>query len=156
MILSLDTNVLVDLMRPNRPHVRNRMRQAVADGADLKVSTVVAHELVLGAHRSARREHHLEMVGALLGEMTIEAWGWEDALATGRLRAELQAGGREVGAYDTMIAGQALARGWTVITADYLDFARFDGLPIIDWSDPSGPIDVRAAMARLRRPPTED
>lgn len=152
MILSLDTNVLVDLLRRARPQVRRHMQEAVASGASIKVSTVVAHELVLGAHRSARAQHQLELVGGLLAQMDLEAWSWEDALATGRLRSELEVYGRGVGAYDTMIAGQALARDWTIVTADVSDFARFRGLRILDWSNPAGPIDVTAAMARLRRP----
>lgn len=152
MILSLDSNVLVDLMRRARPQVRRHMQLAVASGAALKVSTVVAHELVLGAHKSGQAREQLELVGALLAQMEVEPWSWEDALATGRLRAELEIVGRGVGAYDTMIAGQALARDWIVVTADVVDFARFRGLQIIDWSDPSGPIDVTGAMARLRRP----
>jgi tRNA(fMet)-specific endonuclease VapC len=152
LILSLDSNVLVDLMRRERPQVRRHMQQAVASGAELKVSTVVAHELVLGAHKSGRAQHHLELIGAMLAQMEVEPWSWEDALSTGRLRAELEVVGRGVGAYDTMIAGQALARDWILVTADLADFARFRGLQLVDWSDPAGPIDVTGAMARLRRP----
>ena len=152
MILSLDTNVLVDLMRRARPQVRKHMGMALNSGATLRVSTVVAHELALGAYKSARIQHHLDLVASLLGQMDVEPWTWEDALATGRLRAGLEGSGRGVGAYDTMIAGQALARGWTVVTADMLDFGRFEGLHIIDWSDPAGPIDVTGAMASLPRP----
>jgi tRNA(fMet)-specific endonuclease VapC len=155
LILSLDSNVLVDLMRRGRPHVRRHMQQALASGAALKVSTVVAHELVLGAHRSARAQYQLELVGAMLAQMDVEPWSWEDALTTGRLRSELEVAGRGVGAYDTMIAGQALARDWIVVTADVKDFARFRGLQIVDWSDPAGPIDVTGAMARLRRLPED-
>lgn len=152
MILSLDSNVLVDLMRRGRPHVRRHMQEALESGAALKVSTVVAHELVLGAHKSGRVQQQLELVGATLAQMDVEPWSWDDALATGRLRAELEVVGRGVGAYDTMIAGQALARDWIVVTADVKDFARFKGLQIVDWSDPARVIDVTGAMARLRRP----
>jgi tRNA(fMet)-specific endonuclease VapC len=131
------------------------MQQALDVGATLKVSTVVAHELVLGAHKSGRVQRQLEMVGAMLAQMEVEPWSWEDAVATGRLRAELEGVGRGVGAYDTMIAGQALARDWILVTADVNDFARFGGLQIVDWSDPAGPIDVTGAMARLPRPPKD-
>jgi tRNA(fMet)-specific endonuclease VapC len=137
LILSLDSNVLVDVMRSSRPHVRERMRQAVAAGHTLKVSTVVAHELVLGAQKSGRFQQQILLVTELLREMEVEVWSWEDAMATGLLRAELEGGGRGIGAYDTMIAGQALARGWTVVTADVADFRRFPGLSIIDWSIPA-------------------
>ena len=40
----------------------------------------------------------------------------------------LQRAGTPIGAYDTMIAGQALRRGLTVITADADDFGRVDDL----------------------------
>jgi len=84
--------------------------------------------------------------------MEGEPWSWEDALATGRLRAELDVVGRGIGAYDTMITGHALSRGWIMVTADVADFARFKGLQIVEWSNPAGPIDVTGAMASLRRP----
>jgi tRNA(fMet)-specific endonuclease VapC len=131
------------------------MQQAVAAGASLKVSTLVAHELVMGAHRSARVQHHLELVGSVLAQMDVEPWSWDDALTTGRLRAEMEGDGRGVSAYDTLIAGQAIARGWTVVTTDVKDFIRFKGLQLIDWSNPAGPIDVKGAMASLRRPPED-
>jgi tRNA(fMet)-specific endonuclease VapC len=131
------------------------MQQAKESGATLKVSTVVAHELILGAHRSARVEHHLELIANILQEMDVEPWSWDDALATGRLRAEMEGDGRGASAYDALIAGQALARDWTVVTADVRDFARFKGLQLIDWSNPAGPIDVTAGMTSLRRPPKD-
>ena len=152
MILSLDTNVLVDLMRRARPQVRRHMDMALRSGATLRVSTVVAHELALGAYKSARVQFHLDLVSNLLSQMDVEPWSWEDAMATGRLRAGLESSGRGVGAYDTMIAGQALGRGWAVVTSDVLDFSRFEGLYIIDWSDPAGPIDVAGATPSLPYP----
>jgi tRNA(fMet)-specific endonuclease VapC len=39
-----------------------------------------------------------------------------------------------IGAYDTMIAGQAARRGLTVVTADTGDFARVDDLMWEDWA----------------------
>jgi tRNA(fMet)-specific endonuclease VapC len=132
------------------------MDQALEAGALLKVSTVVAHELVLGAHRSQRPEHQLTLVGRLLAKIALEPWSWEDALETGRLRSLMEGAGRGVGAYDTMIAGQAIARGWAIVTADVKDFIGFGGgLRILDWSDPSGPIDVTGSAVRLRRPPED-
>ncbi len=141
MILSLDSNVLVDLMRRPRPQVRRHMQEALREGAELVVSTVVAHELVLGAHRSARLEYQLALVERTLAQMRVESWSWDDALATGRLRAVIEGVGRGPGAYDTMIAGQAMARDWTVVTADIAGFSRFRGLRLIDWSDPAGPVE---------------
>lgn len=138
MNLSLDSNVIVDLLRGERPHVRARIGQAQADGDALLVSAIVVQELVMGAHRSARPEHHLRALDALLAALSVEPWTREDAEVSGKLRADCERAGRRMGAFDTLIAGQALARGWTLVTADVGDFERVDGLSILDWSDPTG------------------
>lgn len=125
-------------MRGEPVHVRERLRAAVDGGEPVVVSAVAAQELVLGAHLSARAAHHLRLLGELLSAFSIEPFGWDDAIATGRLRAERERQGRRLPAYDVMIAGQALARGWTVVTANLRDFWEVQGLMIQDWSDPSG------------------
>ncbi len=60
----------------------------------------------------------------------------EDAAAAGRVRADLAARGLMIGAYDLLIAGQALARGWMVVTANTREFTRVSGLAIEDWTEP--------------------
>ena len=53
------------------------------------------------------------------------------------VRANLRRRGLNIGAYDLLIAGQALARGWTVVTANTREFARIEGLNVIDWTAPA-------------------
>jgi tRNA(fMet)-specific endonuclease VapC len=60
-----------------------------------------------------------------------------DAEAAGRLRADLSLRGQTIGAYDLLIAGQGLARGWMVVTANTREFARAIGLTLEDWTAPS-------------------
>jgi tRNA(fMet)-specific endonuclease VapC len=50
------------------------------------------------------------------------------------LRAILEAQKQPIGPYDTLIAGQALARGYTLVTANYREFSRVEGLLWEDWS----------------------
>jgi len=59
-----------------------------------------------------------------------------DAEAAGRLRADLSSRGQMIGAYDLLIAGQGLARGWTVVTANTREFARATRLTLEDWTAP--------------------
>jgi predicted nucleic acid-binding protein len=40
-----------------------------------------------------------------------------------------------IGAYDLLIAGQALRRGLTVVTANTAEFGRVTGLSWQDWSN---------------------
>lgn len=58
----------------------------------------------------------------------------EDAVAAALIKANLAARGQMIGAYDLMIAGQALARGWTVVTGNTHEFSRVEGLKLEDWT----------------------
>jgi tRNA(fMet)-specific endonuclease VapC len=58
----------------------------------------------------------------------------EDAREAGRIRAELAADGTPIGPFDVLIAGQALARGLTLVTHNVDELARVDGLRFEDWS----------------------
>jgi tRNA(fMet)-specific endonuclease VapC len=46
----------------------------------------------------------------------------------------LEKSGTTIGPYDLLIAGQALARGLTVVTANASEFARVQGLGWVDWT----------------------
>ena len=56
----------------------------------------------------------------------------DDARQAGELRARLAATGTPISAYDVLIAGQALARGLTLITHTG-EFQRVPRLRIEDW-----------------------
>jgi len=49
------------------------------------------------------------------------------------VRAQLERVGRPIGAYDLLIAGQALQRGYTLVTANAREFARVKGLRWENW-----------------------
>jgi predicted nucleic acid-binding protein len=59
----------------------------------------------------------------------------EDARTAGQVRAALEGIGAPIGAYDLLIAGQALRRGLTVVTANTSEFARVAGLSWEDWTN---------------------
>ncbi len=81
----------------------------------------------------------------------------EAVISAARLRAELEGGGQSIEALDTLIAGQALAHDWTLVTKDLKDFLRVEGLTIIDLTHSDQPFDrpdVAAQMLQAR--PKED
>jgi tRNA(fMet)-specific endonuclease VapC len=43
--------------------------------------------------------------------------------------------GQPIGPYDVLIAGQAFARGLTLVTNNSREFARVDGSSFEDWLD---------------------
>ncbi|HEY7225017.1 MAG TPA: PIN domain-containing protein [Micromonosporaceae bacterium] len=70
----------------------------------------------------------------LSGELDLLDFDDEDARVAGQVRAALEIRGTPIGAYDLLIAGQALRRGLTVITANGAEFGRVSGLNWEDWS----------------------
>ena len=58
----------------------------------------------------------------------------DDARAAGAVRAELEAVGRPIGAYDVLLAAQARRRGVTLVTSTTKEFTRVPGLKWEDWA----------------------
>jgi tRNA(fMet)-specific endonuclease VapC len=124
----LDTNAVIALMQGQANFLRRLKRYRPSDFA---LPAVVMHELAYGAYRSQRREENLSRLAALPFE--VMALDREDAMAAGRLRAQLAKAGLPIGPYDVLIAGQALARQCTVITHNTREFARIPDLRCEDW-----------------------
>jgi tRNA(fMet)-specific endonuclease VapC len=51
----------------------------------------------------------------------------------GQIRANLQRQGTPIGPYDLQIAAIALANDLTLVTHNTREFARIDGLRLVDW-----------------------
>ena len=132
---SLDTNACIALLNGSSTTLRTMVTEALGEGSVLCVSSVVLHELWFGAAKSGRPAHNASRIQAFLsGPVHVLPFDEADARAAGEVRARLQRAGTPIGAYDTMIAGQALRRGLTVITADADDFGRVDDLMWEDWA----------------------
>jgi len=131
---SLDTNACVALINGKPSSVRGRLQQALAGGAEVFVSTVVVFELWYGVSKSSREEFNAKRVQTFLaGPILLLAFEEEDARLAGSLRAALERTGKPIGAYDVLIAGQALARDLTIVTANVSEFSRVKGLNWQDW-----------------------
>jgi len=116
--------------------VRERLKAAILRGDKVVMSVVVWHELTFGIllFRDPARERAL-VEEAVAGVRRVE-FDERDAEAAAALRAQLRRRRQEIGAYDGLIAGQALAKGWTVVTANTREFARVEGLSWVDWTQP--------------------
>jgi tRNA(fMet)-specific endonuclease VapC len=135
-ILSLDTNVLVDLVNGRGLHLRQRFQATLASGQAMVTCAISAHELVFGTMISRRPDHQQGLARELLALIGVAELTFEDVEAAASLRASLRRGGNSIGSFDTFIAGQALSRGWTVVTGNVREFERVEGLKVIDWMRP--------------------
>jgi tRNA(fMet)-specific endonuclease VapC len=131
----LDINAVVALLRNQPPVVRERFRAVEVAGDYLAVSSVVLFELWYGVEESTHVPENTERLRVFLsGDMDVLAFDDEDAKSAGRIRAALEKSGTTIGPYDLLIAGQALARGLTVVTANAAEFAPVQGLGWVDWT----------------------
>jgi tRNA(fMet)-specific endonuclease VapC len=131
----LDTNAVVALLRNKPAGVRERYREAESSGDYLGLSSVVLYELWYGVAKSSRVQENTERLRIFLsGNVDLLDFDDEDARSTAQVRATLESAGTPIGAYDLLIAGQALRRGLTVITANTSEFSRVTGLSWQDWT----------------------
>ncbi len=138
MILSLDTNVMVDLINGRRPDVRMRYDEAKRSGDTLATSSLAVQELLFGAIISRRPQVQLRAAEELLSELDVVDWSENDAMAAAQLRAEFRRRGNSFRYVDMLIAGQAIARKWTLVSANMRHFNRVNGLAVLDWTSEPG------------------
>ena len=133
MILHLDTNTVIRLIKGDAV-VRARWEAARTNGG-LAISAVVLHELEVGLRKSVQAERQRLILSALFVQDGLQVVAFDDsaAAAAAHLRAVLEARGEGIGPLDSLIAGQALAAGATLVTHNVREFARVDGLQVIDW-----------------------
>lgn len=124
----LDSNAVIALLKGDAGFLARLRRHRPED---FGIPAVVAHELYFGAYRGRRTAENLDRVEALRFE--VVEFDREDARRAGELRARLAAAGTPIGPDDVLIAGQALARGLTVVTHNMREFRRVPGLAVEDW-----------------------
>ena len=125
-----DANACIGLMNDTAPRLLGRMRRHAT--SDIGLPAPVIFELYYGAFKSRHQNRNLAVIGNLGFE--VVPFDAADALAAGAVRAQLEHAGRPIGPYDTLIAGQALARGLVLVTANTGEFSRVAGLDCEDWS----------------------
>jgi tRNA(fMet)-specific endonuclease VapC len=130
----LDTNAFIALMTRRSETLLRRIAANAPES--LAISAIVAHELYYGAYRSERIERNLETLRLFLADFKMLELDREDARAAGEIRAALARRGTPIGPYDVLIAGQAKARGLTLVTNNVSEFRRVEGLRIEDWTQP--------------------
>lgn len=133
----LDTNVCIALINGEPLPVRLHFKKALDSGHELFVSSVVMFELWYGVRKSVHRQSNTERLEKFLsGPIKELPFGADDAQRAGLLRADLESIGRPIGAYDLLIAGQALQQKMILVTANLKEFSRIKGLTCEHWGRP--------------------
>lgn len=131
----LDTNSCIALINLSSSKVRSRFMQAARDRASFFTSCIVVHELWYGVAKSQQFARNVSALDAFLSrDIAVLDYSVKDAQAAAEIRANLERLGKRIGEYDTLIAGQALARNMILVTANTREFARVKGLTLEDWT----------------------
>jgi tRNA(fMet)-specific endonuclease VapC len=131
----LDTSACVAILRRKPDSVRIEAKKALRQGSALMISSVVLHELWYGVFKGNRVEENVWQLQAFLAPgIEVLHFDEEDARISGKIRAELEARGTRIGAYDTLIGAQCLRHGLTLVTNNVSEFSRIPGLMFVDWA----------------------
>lgn len=135
MTYLLDTNACIALINGRPEAVRRRFKRVSSTGGLIATSSVVLFELWYGVSKSQRPKLNAERLTIFLsGPVEVLDFTLDDAEHSGRVRAALEELGKPIGAYDLLIAGQALRHKATLVTANSSEFARVRGLRLQDWA----------------------
>ena len=85
--------------------------------------------------KSSRPDANARRVAVFLsGPITVIPFDESDSRRAGAIRATLESSGKAIGAYDLLIAAQAMARELTLVTGNAKEFSRVKGLQWEDWA----------------------
>jgi tRNA(fMet)-specific endonuclease VapC len=126
----LDTNIVSDLVLNPKGKVAQQIR--TVGEAHVCTSIIVAAELRYRATKkgSLRLTSQLD---AVLGALEVLAFETPADSSYGLLRTRLEQAGRPIGGNDLLIAAQALALGYTIVTDNEKEFDRVEGLQVENW-----------------------
>ena len=100
--------------------------------SDLCISAITLAELRFGAERK-RSQKLRRAIRSFVKDIAVVEF---DALAAERfaeVAADLEQGGTPIGAFDTLVASQALSRGLVVVTNNTRHFGQVAGLKVENW-----------------------
>ena len=126
----LDTNTVIYFFK-GMGRVGERL--LATPPAQVALPAVVLYELQTGVEKSAAPKKRRAQLEALVSSLRVLPFGPQEALASARLRAQLETRGQPIGPIDTLIAGTALAHGGVLVTRNLDEFRRVPGLVVESW-----------------------
>lgn len=130
----LDTNACIALINDRPSAVREKFRAVLEQRERIALSSVALFELWYGVAKSKLQEKNSERLAVFMSPFEVLTFDDEDARIAGTIRATLERAGTPIGAYDVLIAGQAVRHDLVLVTANVTEFRRVDHLRWEDWS----------------------
>lgn len=104
--------------------------------SEVCLSAIALSELRFGADRRASKRLH-RLVDTFIEHVEVVPFDSVAATMFGRLCSQLEARGRPIGSFDTLIAAHAMALNVTLVTNNTKHFGRVQGLKTANWATES-------------------
>jgi tRNA(fMet)-specific endonuclease VapC len=128
----LDTDTCSYIMKRSHEAVLKRLAKVAV--SDVCISVITKAELLFGIEVSPKRRQDEAALDAFLRYVEVLDFTDEASSHYARIRAELKARGRMIGANDLWIAAHARSLGLTLVTNNTREFGRVRGLGVENWT----------------------
>jgi tRNA(fMet)-specific endonuclease VapC len=129
-VFLLDTDTCIDVLRGRR-NALHKLQSLSPD--DCAVSSITAFELYAGTLLSAEPARERVKVERFLDQLTVIAFDRVAAQHAASARVELQRGGSTIGAYDLLIAAEAMRSVSILVSSNQREFGRIPNLRLESW-----------------------
>jgi tRNA(fMet)-specific endonuclease VapC len=127
----LDTNICIAYLNGRSENVRDKL--LAKKPSAIKIPSMVAAELYLGAYKGTKTEKGLQDAERFLSIFEIIPFDDRCILHYAKTRAALERTRQMIGPNDIIIAATVMAHGGILVTNNVREFARVDGLMCEDW-----------------------
>jgi tRNA(fMet)-specific endonuclease VapC len=127
----LDTNICIYLIKQQPREVIDKF-QGIIPG-EIAISSVTVAEMMYGVAKSQHKERNKSALESFLAPLEIVDFDFKAAQQYGVIRAYLEKMGAPIGAYDLMIAANALSLGLVLVTNNEREFQRIPDLIVENW-----------------------
>jgi len=119
----LDTDILSEVLKSKDVRVLARARAYLADHGAYSLSTITVMEVVKGLSRKSR-EDAISRFLSVVDVSDVMKLDKVSAELAGRIYADLERAGRDIGVADVLIAAIAIHHGMTLVTGNASDYVH--------------------------------
>lgn len=130
----LDTNICSFIMRQHPEKVLLKLSQLVSQQKLIVISAITYAEMRFGTIGPKASPKHEALVNAFVSRLDgILPWDQAAVDATTSVKFKLNRAGTPIGPNDAAIAGHAIATHSILVTNNFKEFSRVEGLVFEDW-----------------------
>jgi len=129
----LDTNICIYIIKKKPEKVWDKFQ--VLSFGEIGISSITVAELEYGVYKSQQINKNKSALEQFLLPLEIITFEQKSAAIYGRIRSNLEKQGRVMGSMDMLIAAQALALNFILVTNNVKEFARIPELVIENWTE---------------------